>query len=236
MGHIPEQIPETGGLSVETRSRSLMIYAPADQVVVHSHDGTATIEMDWETVPAMRAAMDQAQWVQAGTPGEPFQGVVLAVEVHTASERIAVVPTADAARRLAALGNRAGLGDCFTRAILGFTSPQLAAARADERQREADGRAAEAERTWQLAVGSFMNGSPIAFATLYEGRVSSIMAGMPATALDNRRKAFKVGDIGDWIQVDAVRFAQEGDGAALLAIDEIDDLTEEQLTERLSSA
>lgn len=234
MGHLPEPLPETGDFRAETLARGVRIHAPGQAVVVADDGRTATIELAWEQLPQLRACLHQSEWIRDGAPGEAFHGVAFAFEVHSGSERLAVVPTMETAERLCALGHRCGLGGCFTRPIAGFVAPELAAAISDERERAADGRASEAERTWQLAVDSFMNRTPISLTTLFEGHVSAVIAGARVSALDAERRAFRVSASNEWIRVEAVRFACEGDGQRLMAAaGSMDDLSEEALARLL---
>lgn len=235
MGLIPDRIPETGPMSIETRSGSVRIYAPAEIVSVVAGGESVMVELDWENLPHLRACIDQASWITAGAPGEPFQGVVLAVEVDAGGDVIARVPTQEAADRLARLAQRAGITSCFTRAVTGHVSPELAAAAAREHQMEAEGRLAEAERTWQLALDSLAAGVRISFVTVFEGAVSGLFTSHAVAALDAEGRAFRLSGATEWIACENVRFAVAGDGGALAqAAGDLDGLTETALALRLA--
>lgn len=235
MGHIPEQIPETEALSIETRSASLVVYAPSTVLSVHDDGENVRLELDWETLPALRACLDQGSWVRQGSHGEPFHGVPLGFEVHGGGKRLALLPTYAAAERLAGIARRLGADQVYTRNVPAFVDPDLAEMCRRTRAAAAEGRLADEQRSWQLMVRSLTEQVPVSFATLFEGHISGVFTSQRVVAVDAERQAFRVGGVSEWMRIEAVRHASEGAGDALLAAaGDPDDLTEAELDRRLA--
>lgn len=238
MGHIPDQIPDTGDLSIETRSHSLVIYAPHEQVSAHDDGETVRIEVLWEDLPAISACLHHGEWVRRGSEGEPFHGVPFAYEVHTDAGPIARLPSAEAAERLAGIARGHGIGPVRVRELSAFVSPELAEMAQSVRAEDLKELAAERERTWALVASALASGAPITFAVVADGRVTAIHTGERIGAADAERRALRLAGASEWIRADSVRHARPGDdlslAAAAAAVPEIGRLSAAALAERLA--
>ncbi|WP_217924809.1 hypothetical protein [Miltoncostaea oceani] len=234
MGFIPEQIPETGRLSIEVRTTSVVITGPTAVMTTYGDPDYGRLELDWDQLPRMRACLDQAEWVRRGRRGETFTDVAMAFTVLNGGTQLALTSTAEGAEALAEVARKSDFPDAEVRPVPFMISPELF--RAIEAEREAAARREQdlREMNWALVRGAFIQGEPISFISVHEGEVSGLHLEHEVVALDQEARTFRTSGSDQWLELDGVCFVMDGDGAVLNeAVGELGQSTLEEIAARL---